>query len=76
LLRRLLRAELGLSVVAEVLALGGLSFDEERFPVANTAVAVFVWCDVLVLAAGIAWLCVQTLNAALNDPSDPPADGT
>ncbi|MCX5563008.1 IS3 family transposase [Streptomyces sp. NBC_00038] len=40
---------------------GGLSFDEERFPVANTAAAVFVRCDVLVPPAGIAWLCVQAL---------------
>ncbi|MGW2706892.1 hypothetical protein [Streptomyces sp. NPDC001340] len=53
---------LWLSVLAEVLALGGLSFDEEHFPKLNTAVAIFVWSDVLVLAAGIAWVAVRSLQ--------------
>ncbi|MET8162882.1 hypothetical protein ABZT34_01250 [Streptomyces sp. NPDC005329] len=60
-------ALLWLSVLAEVLALGGLSFDEERFPELNTAVGIFVWSDVLVLAAAIAWLAVRTLQHAFRD---------
>ncbi|MEU5000043.1 hypothetical protein [Streptomyces sp. NPDC021622] len=63
----LFKAMVWLSVLAEVLALGGLSFDEERFPKLNTAVAIFVWSDVLVLSAGIAWVAVRTLQQTFRD---------
>ncbi|MDG4858759.1 hypothetical protein P8605_11450 [Streptomyces sp. T-3] len=63
----LFNALLWLSVLAEVLALGGLSFDEERFPKLNTAVAIFVWSDVLVLAAGIALVAMRTLQQTFRD---------
>ncbi|WP_055565976.1 hypothetical protein [Streptomyces atriruber] len=66
----LFSALLWLSVLAEVLALGGLSFDEERFPELNTAVGIFVWSDVLVLTGAIAWVAVRTLQRTFRDGGD------